>query len=82
MIPCIDVIVTKKYPPYYLEETQLFDSGQHNKKKRMIRSRKSMERLKTLRMVNIEEQFQREFEKKFPTQGGDNASRLFNQQEM
>ena len=69
VIPSIDVIITKKYPLFYLEDTKSTEQG--HKRKRLIRSRKSMERLRTLRMVNIEEQFQREFEKQFPNQSGD-----------
>jgi len=52
IIPSIDVIITKKYPLFYLEDTK---GNGDIKRKRFIRSRKSMERLRTLRMVNIEE---------------------------
>jgi hypothetical protein len=74
------VFVVKKYPCFYLEDTASYDQ-QAVKRKKMIRSRKSMERLRTLRMLNIEEQFQKEFEKKFPNQSSD-APKFFNQKEM
>lgn len=60
---------------YYVEESQHTEAGV-NRNRKMIRSRKSMERLRTLRMVNLEEQFQREFEKKFPSHEG-NTPRFF-----
>ncbi len=60
LIPSIDVIIVKKYPMFYLEDSPSTDG---HKRKKIIRSRKSMERLRTLRLVNIDEQFEKEYEK-------------------
>ena len=57
----MDVIVVKKFAPYYLEETL-----QNPKRKHVLRSKKSMERLRTLRMLSLEDQFTRELDRKFP----------------
>lgn len=63
-IPCIDVIVVKKYPMYFIEDATTLEG-----RRKLTRSKRSIERLRTLRMVSLEEQFQRDFEKRFPEQG-------------
>ena len=54
-ISCIDVFVVKKYPCFYLEDAGEPKKEESKKPRKFIRSRKSMERLRTLRMLNLEE---------------------------
>ncbi|CDW89220.1 breast cancer type 2 susceptibility protein [Stylonychia lemnae] len=64
-IPCIDAIVVKKFQPYFLEEADFDDTNQKTKKKRVLRSNRSMERLKTIKITQIEEMLEREIQTKY-----------------
>ena len=49
-ISCIDVFIIKRTATYYLEEVMQFDKQENtNKRKRILRSKKAMERIRYLR---------------------------------
>lgn len=62
----MDVIVIKKTAQYFLEESTVFDSHESsNRRKRILRSKKAMERIKFLRQEMIEGNLQKDYENMF-----------------
>ena len=60
-IPCLDVFVVKKYTPYYLEEIQRTENEQRSRF--IVRNRRTMDRLQTIRSNQIEAMFEKETDK-------------------
>jgi hypothetical protein len=62
----MDVIVIKKTAQYYLEEFTAFDTHENtNRRKRILRSKKAMERIRFLRQEAIEGNLQKDYENMF-----------------
>ena len=62
----MDVIVIKKTAQYYLEEANVFDAHEAtNRRKRILRSKKAMERIRFLRQEMMEGNLQKDYENMF-----------------
>ena len=60
-IPCLDVFVVKKYTPYYLEEIQRTEENPGARF--IVRNRRTMDRMQTIRNNQIEQMFEKESDK-------------------
>lgn len=63
---CMDVFIVKRTSQYFLEEFSVYDQQDNqNKRKRIIRSHKAMERIKYLRQEVLEGKLQKDYENMF-----------------